>query len=89
MVWLFEISPKKRASEFSHEEGEVIKIGVVLKKSECHYLPLANPSPYLSLCAVSACVLFIYTICISILCVSQEGVSLVESNQQICDFYRF
>ena len=32
------------------------------------------------------CVLLIYAISISILCVSQEGLSLAESNQEI-DFY--
>ena len=30
--------------------------------------------------------LLIYTICISILCVLQEGLSLVESNQQVSSF---
>ena len=60
VVWLFKISVKKGASKFSHEEGEVVKIGVVLKKSECRYLRLTNPfESYLSLCAVSGCVLFI------------------------------
>ena len=34
----------------------------------------------------SVCFLLIYTISISILCLSQEVVSLVESNQQIYDF---
>ena len=31
---------------------------------------------------------FIYTISISILCVSWEELSLTESNQQMCDFYK-
>ena len=35
---------------------------------------------------VHACVFFLYTIYISILCVSQEELSLIESNQQIYDF---
>ena len=38
------------------------------------------------------CVLFIYTISIgisvSIICVSKKDVSLIASNQQICDFYK-
>ena len=34
------------------------------------------------------CVLLIYTISISILFVPQEGIILVESNQQIYDFYK-
>ena len=33
-------------------------------------------------------VLFIYTISISILCVSQEELGLTESNQLICDLYK-
>ena len=33
-------------------------------------------------------VLLIYTISISILCVLWEGPSLIQSNQQICDFYK-
>ena len=41
---------------------------------------------------VCVCVLFVYTISIgisvSIICVSQEDVSLIASNQQICDFYK-
>ena len=39
----FQNFPQKRASKFSHEGGEVAKIGDVLKKSECHYLTLTNP----------------------------------------------
>ena len=35
---------------------------------------------------VHVCFLFIYTIFISILCVSRRELSLIESNQQICDF---
>ena len=35
------------------------------------------------------CILLIYTIFLSILCVSEEGSSLVESNQQIYDFYKW
>ena len=35
------------------------------------------------------CVLFIYTISLSIHCVSREGLTLLESNQQICDFYKW
>ena len=34
---------------------------------------------------VRVSVLFVYTISISILCVSQEELSLIESNKQICD----
>ena len=35
---------------------------------------------------VHVCFLFIYAIFISILCVSRRELSLIESNQQICDF---
>ena len=34
------------------------------------------------------CVLFIYTILISIICVSQEEPSLIASNEQIDTFYK-
>ena len=40
-------------------------------------------------CLVCVCVLFIYTISISILCVSREELSLIKSNQQTCDFYKW
>ena len=39
-------------------------------------------------CLVCVCVLFIYTISISILCVLREELSLIKSNQQVCDFYK-
>ena len=38
---------------------------------------------------VCVCVLFIYIIPISIICVWQEKPSLIASNQQICDFYKW
>ena len=38
-------------------------------------------------CFVCVCVLFIYTISIRIIYVSQEEISLIDSNQQIYDFY--
>ena len=33
--------------------------------------------------------LFVYTISISIICVSQEECSFIPSNQQMCDFYKW
>ena len=42
-----------------------------------------------SLSVSVVCVLHFYTISISILCVSEEGLSPVESNQQIYDFYKW
>lgn len=44
---------------------------------------------YLSLFVVCVCVLLIYIISISILCVSQGGLSLDESKQQIYEFYKW
>ena len=71
---------KKGASDFSHKKGGVGKIRwVVLKKGvSLTFLPTKL-----------VCVLFIYTISISILCVSREEGSLTESNQQIYDFYKW
>ena len=61
--------------------------GVVLKREG---ITNTNPSlskvSFLSVCGM--CVLLIYTISINIRCVSQERFSLVESNQQIYDFYK-
>ena len=53
--------------------------GVVLKK-EWVSLTLTNPFE-----SYDVCVLLIYTISIGILCVSQERLSFVESNQQSAD----
>ena len=49
------------------------------------WTPLPFPVLYFSKCLV--CVLFIYIISISIICVSQEELSLIASNEQIYDFY--
>ena len=38
---------------------------------------------------VQVCVLFIYTISISIVCVSQEELNLIESNQHIYGFFKW
>ena len=38
---------------------------------------------------VQVCVLFIYTISISIVCVSQEKLNLIESNQHIYGFFKW
>ena len=35
------------------------------------------------------CILFIYNVSTSIICVSVEELTLIESNQQICDFYKW
>ena len=69
------------------------KIGGCLKKRGVSLIfILTNPFQcYLSECLVCVrlCVLFIYTISISIICVSQEEPSLIACNQQICDFYNW
>ena len=49
--------------------------------------PLHPFQGYLSLVVCCVCVLFIYTIFISIICVSQEELSLTAYNQLIYDFY--
>ena len=41
------------------------------------------------LVCLRVCILFICTISISIFCVSQEELSLIASNQQIYDFYKW
>ena len=42
-------------------------------------------SSLIFLSVFGVCVLFVYTISITIICVSQEGPSLIASNQQIYD----
>ena len=59
-------------SDFSHKKGGICKI---------------RGSVFLWVFGVHVCVLIIYTISTSILCVSWEEIS-VESNQQTSDFYK-
>ena len=65
-------------SEFSHEKGGVSKIGGIT------YFQTIWPFPMLSfwVFGVCMCVLFIYTISVSIVCVSQEKHTVIKSNQQ-------
>ena len=66
--------------------------GLVNKRRVPLTFILTNPFQcYLSLrvWCVCMCVLFIYTISISIIYVSQEEPSLIASNQQIYDFYKW
>ena len=83
---------KRGSSDFSsHKNGRVGKIGgFVLKKGGVSLIFItANPFQcYLSLSAWCVCVLFIYTISISIICASQEEPSLIATNQQIYDIYK-
>ena len=70
-------------------------MGLFLKKGVSLIFILTNPFKYylsVSVWRVYVCMgvfvcLFIYTISISIFCVSQEEPILVASNQQIYDFY--
>ena len=52
------------------------------------WIPLF-PMLSFSKCLVCVCVLFIYTISISIICASQEELSLIASNEQIYDFHNW
>ena len=45
------------------------------------------PYKFLLVVSFSECFFLIYYISISILCISQKGLTFIESNQQICDFY--
>ena len=81
-------SPKEGGSEFFHKKGGVCKIGGCFKIGDItnkHQLTLSKVI-FLSVCGLFG--FLIYTIYINVLCVSQEGLSLVESNQQIYDFYK-
>ena len=76
---------------FSHSFNFFVVSKRVFEIFETYFL-LTNPFQcYLSLSVwcVCLCVLFIYTISISIICVSQEEPSLIASNQQINDFYKW
>ena len=77
-------------SDFSYKDGAVGKIdGVVLKKDVSLIFILTNPFSVICLWVFGVCVLFIYTISISIICVSKDELSLAASNQQIYDFYKW
>ena len=66
-------------SDFSsHKKGGVSLILILTNPFQC----------YLSVFDVCVCVLFICTISISIICVSKDEPSLIESNQQIYDIYK-
>ena len=82
--WLrFQNSPEKGGgrSDFSHKNGGVGKIGGVVVSL---IFIIANPFQcYLSLSVWCVCVLFTYTISVSIICVSQKEPRLIASNQEI------
>ena len=85
-------SKKRGGSDFCHKMGGVDKTGGLVNKRRVPLtFILTNPFQcYFSLrvWCVCMCVLFIYTISISIIYVSQEEPSLIASNQQIYDFYK-
>ena len=67
---------KKGGSDFFHKKGG--RVGIL------SFFILTSPfQSYLSLSVCCVCVLFIYTISVSIICVSQKEPSLTASNQQI------
>ena len=79
------LSFSQKILEFSHKIGGVGKIGD-FSKTGITYKLLQN----LSFSLFVVCFFFpviIYTISISILCVSQERLALLESNQQTYDLY--
>ena len=79
------------------KSGDVITCffcAVKNKNSEAARLIVGTPSPlssviFLKVFGVCVCVLFIYTILISTICVSQEEFSLFASNVQIYDLSNF
>ena len=84
----FQNFSKKESLDFSfHKNVGVGKIGGVVLFSLIFLL--TNPFQcYFSLSAWWVCILFIYTISVSIICVSQGEPSFIASNQQIYDFYK-
>ena len=81
------------ASDFSsHKYGGFGKKGeVAFLKKEVSLLFILTLSSviFLWVFGVCMCVRFFYNISISIICVSKDKLSLIESNQQIYDFYKW
>ena len=79
---------EREASDFSHKKEGVDKIEGLFKKEGVELIfTLTFSSIIFRVFDVPLCVLFIYTISISIVCVSWEEITLIESNQKIYDFY--
>ena len=76
---------KKGGSDFSHK-----KRAVVLKKGDILTLTFILNDHFQSYLSLSEwwCLLWLFTLFLNILCVSWEEISLLESNQQICDFHK-
>ena len=85
-VRVFEIFLKKGVQIFSIKEGTGNIGSVSLKKEGTTYFHTNPFECHISLYFPFQSLLLIYTTFISILCISQEGLNLSESNQQICDF---
>ena len=72
---------------FFHKREGLVKQGVVLKKVGILSLIFIPSNPF-QFESEQWFVFYLYTICINIVCVSWEEPSLIESSQQICDFYK-
>ena len=76
--------PEKGGSDFSHKNGVIGKIGgLFFKKMECLCFSLLLTLYNFIFHCVS---LLIYTNSMRLLCVSEEKLSPIQSNQQICEF---
>ena len=75
-------------SDFSYKKGGVGKIGGCFTKGRVPLIFILTFSGVKFLEVFDVCVLFVYTISISIICVSQEEPSLIAPNQQMYDFYK-
>ena len=67
-------------------QEEVLRTCCFKKGVSLVFIPTLSNIIFLVVFGIPVCVLSICTISISILCVSREELSLIESNQQICDF---
>ena len=82
---------KKRVQIFPTKRKVLVKYGVVLNKGWYHLLSYSlTLSSVIFLWIFGVCVfLFKYTISTSIICVSLKELTLIASNQQIYDFYKW
>ena len=82
----FEIFPKKRGSDFSHEKGGVGEMGIVVNKGVSIFSHQVTLSNFIFLCmCVCLCVCMCVCMCIfiGIPFIFQEGLRLIESKQQM------
>ena len=80
---------KMRSSNFSNKKGDVGKIEDCFKKERGYYFfsHLTNPFKC-HLCVWYVCLLLIYTISISIFCVLQEALRLIDLMSKHVAFIR-